>query len=534
MAVGALTFFYRRLGVNYPLVYLAVELQSALLIYAGTLALFTFYFDASAGEYLAVLLIGSALTELAIVVSVVRARRHMAPIRAWIGGERDPESTAEAWSAAIGLPLELIRRDLLVPVVLSVLPICAAATAILGLDALAFFALLAGAAVAMGYSATLHYLAVEAGMRPILIELNAQISPPTTARISALPLRFRLMVALPLINLVTGLVVAALTSDGGGGANLGLDVMVALAVATTISLELTVLLSRSILRPINDLGRALAQINEGDFTVSVPVTTGDELGDLTASFNEMVEGLRERERIREAFGTYLDREIAEYILSDGFTEEGVEVEVSILFCDVRDFTRFAADATPAEVVAALNRLFEVIVPIISRHGGHVDKFEGDGLLAVFGAPEPFPDHADRAVGAACEIVAAVNERGRAGELRVGLGVNTGRVVAGAIGGAGRLNFSVIGSAVNLAARVEAATRDLDDPILITAETWKRLGTQFDTESRGRVELKGIDEAVALYAPRHAGSEAAEREAAAEEGSQPSLRSRLLAMPRIRR
>ena len=174
----------------------------------------------------------------------------------------------------------------------------------------------------------------------------------------------------------------------------------------------------------------------GQYDVSVPVTTGDELGDLAATFNQMVEGLAERERIREAFGTYLDEEVAEYILSEGFTEEGVEVEVTVLFCDVRDFTEFASGATPQEVVTALNRLFEVIVPIIAKHGGHVDKFEGDGLLAVFGAPEPFPDHADRAVSAACEIGVAINERGQAGDLRLGVGVNTGTVIAGAIGGAG--------------------------------------------------------------------------------------------------
>ena len=139
------------------------------------------------------------------------------------------------------------------------------------------------------------------------------------------------------------------------------------------------------------------------------MTTGDELGELAASFNAMVEGLRERERIREAFGTYLDSEVAEYILCEGFNEEGVEIEVSVLFCDVRDFTAFAREATPQEVVACLNALFEVIVPIIAAHGGHIDKFEGDGLLAVFGAPEPFLDHADRAVRAAIEIASAVND-----------------------------------------------------------------------------------------------------------------------------
>ena len=537
MAVGAMKFCYRRLGRHYPLAFLAVELQSALFIVAGTLALFTFYFDASLGEYLGVLAVGAFVTELSILIAVLRARPQVAPIREWIGGERDEESSSRAWSAAVGLPLSLIRHDLPVPVVVSVLPICVASVAILDLSWLAFFPLLAGSAVALGYSAILHYLAVEAGMRPVLVEINSAITPRTSTRVAAVPLRWRLMIALPLINLITGLVVAALTSDGGGGAaNLGVDVMVALAVATTVSLELTIMLSKSILRPLGDLSRALDRVNEGDFTASVAVTTGDELGDLAASFNEMTAGLREREKIREAFGTYLDREIAEYILSDGFDEEGVEVDVSILFCDVESFTRFAADATPTEVVAALNGLFEVIVPIIAEHGGHVDKFEGDGLLAVFGAPEPFSDHADRAVRAACRIADAVNDRGDAGELRVGIGVNSGRVVAGAIGGAGRLNFSIIGSAVNLAARVEAATRDVDDSILITGETWTRLGAEFSADSRGKVELKGIEEPVTLYAPHP--SKAAEPEpepepvGAGEE--RPSTRRRLLAMPRIRR
>jgi adenylate cyclase len=255
----------------------------------------------------------------------------------------------------------------------------------------------------------------------------------------------------------------------------------------------------------------------------------------------MVAGLGERERIREAFGTYLDKEVAEYILSEGFTEEGVEVEVTVLFCDVREFTAFASGATPQEVVAALNRLFEVIVPIIAAEGGHVDKFEGDGLLAVFGAPEPFPDHAERAVRAACAIGGAINDEARAGGLRVGVGVNTGRVIAGAIGGAGRLNFSVIGGAVNVASRVEAMTRETDDDILITGETWTRLSHRFEAESRGKVELKGVAEPVAVYAPRLAGQADDAEEPVAGADGEPELplaalarRVRDAARPRLRR
>ena len=533
-------YLYRRLGGWYPLAFLAIEMQSALFVVAGTLALFTFYYDGGAGEYFLVLGIALALTELSILTSLFRVRSHLRPLRDWIDGERDPDSTRRAWSAAVGLPLHLIKRVLPLPVVMATIPMCVAAIAILDLSWVAFIPLAAGSAIAIGYAMMIHYLWVEAGMRPVLLDINSSLSPRLAVKdFWAVPLGTRLLVALPLINLITGLVVAALTSDGGGGANLGVDVLIALLVATTISLELTMLLSKSILRPLKDLERGLERVRAGSYDVSVPVTTGDELGDLAASFNQMVEGLAERERIREAFGTYLDEEVAEFILSDAFTEEGVEVEVSVLFCDVRDFTEFASGATPQEVVKALNRLFEVIVPIIARHGGHVDKFEGDGLLAVFGAPEPFTDHADRAVSAACEIGVAVNDEGRAGELRIGVGVNTGTVIAGAIGGAGRLNFSVIGGAVNVAARVEAQTRETDDNILITGETWTSLSHRFEAESRGKVELRGVSEPVALYAPQVAGQEQLEVEEPEPVGGEgdglgSALRRRLPRPPRIRR
>jgi class 3 adenylate cyclase len=281
---------------------------------------------------------------------------------------------------------------------------------------------------------------------------------------------------------------------------LGADVLIALAVATTISLELTVLFSKSIVRPLADLQRATEAVREGRYDVAVPVTTGDELGELAASFNQMVEGLAERERLREAFGTYLDKSVAEYILSEGFTEEGVEVEVSVLFCDVRDFTSFAAKADAKDVVMRLNAMFAVVVPIVSRHGGHVDKFVGDGLLAMFGAPEPFPDHADRAVRAACEMAGVVNADDEPG-FRIGIGVNTGRVVAGSIGGAGRLNFSIIGDAVNVASRVEAATREVGEDVLITEATARELSDDVEVVPCGEHELKGLPEPLALYAPR---------------------------------
>ncbi len=466
------------------------------------------------------------LTEGAILASLWRVLPQIRPMSEWIGGKRDPESTQRAWSAAISLPILLIRRDLPIPVLISVIPTTVVGILVLELPILAIFPLLAAALVAMGYAAILHYLAVEAAMRPVLLDINSSLSPRLSVDFWAVPLRIRLLVALPVINLITGIVVAALTSNGGGSSNLGLDVLIALLVATTISLELTVMLvevdpapaARSRARPRpRQAGRLRA--------LSIPVTTGDELGELAASFNEMVEGLADRERLREAFGTYLDREVAEYILSEGFSEEGVEVEVTVIFCDVRGYTEFASEATPQEVVAALNELFESVVPIIAGHGGHIDKFEGDGLLAVFGAPEPFADHADRAVRAACEIASTVNHEGGAGELRIGIGVNSGRVIAGSIGGGGRLNFSVIGGVVNVASRVQEHTRETGDDILITEETWKAVSHHFEVESRGKAELRGVAEPVTLFAPeagrRRGGGRRCERRHGRRVGAPPA-------------
>ena len=506
-----LNWLYSKLRGRYPVSFLAVELLTAFPICAGAVILFSFYHDAPTTDFVIVGGIALGLTAVGVAATLARIRPRITPIRRWIEGARGPEQTLEAWRAAVRLPLGMVRTDVTIPVFIVVIPAVVAAVLILEASWLAFFPLFVGGMVALGYSAILHYLIFEAGLRPVLVDISSHLPPQRRLEHAGLPLRIRLLAAIPMINVITGFVVAALTSDHAAGAALGADVLIAVGVATTISLELTVLLSKSILRPVADLHRATHAVAEDRLDdVEVPVTTGDELGELAASFNSMVEGLRERERIREAFGTYLDRDVAEYILSEGFSEEGVEIDVSLLFCDVRGFTAFAAAGTPKEVVAELNRLFAVIVPVVSRHGGHVDKFEGDGLLAVFGAPQPYSDHADRAVRAACEIARRVNHDGEAGDLEVGIGVNSGPVIAGSIGGGGRLDFSVIGGAVNLAARVESATRETGDEVLITGETRRRLGEGIDASSRGTIELKGIDRAVEVYAPRvRAASGAAE-------------------------
>ena len=270
-------------------------------------------------------------------------------------------------------------------------------------------------------------------------------------------------------------------------------------VALVVGLFTLIVATRSVAERVGELRRALARVRAGDFATRVVVDDGSEIGRLQIGFNAMTAGLAERERIREVFGTYVDRDVAEHILQ-GAALHGDEVEVTLMFVDVRSFTTFAERLRPIEVVAALNRLFERIVPLVHRHGGHVDKYAGDGLFAVFGAPRRYVDHADRALRAAVEISDAVrDEFGTA--LSVGVGLNSGPVVAGNVGGAGRLEFSVIGDAVNIAARVESATRQTGDLVLLTGQTLALLdGDHGEFVARPGLSLKGKTAPVEIYAP----------------------------------
>lgn len=181
--------------------------------------------------------------------------------------------------------------------------------------------------------------------------------------------------------------------------------------------------------------------------------------------------------------------------------EHVEPEwamVTILFVDIRGFTTFADRSTAQEAVAYLNEFFELVVPIVTGHGGHANKLLGDGLLGVFGAPERLGDHADRALAAATEIVRTVDvELGE--RCRIGVGLNSGLVLVGTIGGGGLQEYGVIGDPVNVAARVESATREIGVPLLLTEATRCLLENPDQRlEAHGPVQLKGRPEPVRLY------------------------------------
>jgi PAS domain S-box-containing protein len=205
--------------------------------------------------------------------------------------------------------------------------------------------------------------------------------------------------------------------------------------------------------------------------------------------------------MKQALGTYLDSRVAEHILREGRGLCAREADVTMMFVDIRDFTAYAARFEPREVVQMLNCLFDLAVPVITQHGGQVDKFVGDGLLAVFGARGEDRDHADCAVEAAFEIAARAAKRFQ-GDLEIAIGIDSGSVVIGNVGGGGRLDFTVIGDAVNTASRIEAATRETGDPILISDATRRRLWrAEIRLDERPPVRVKGKQQPITVYVPR---------------------------------
>ena len=246
---------------------------------------------------------------------------------------------------------------------------------------------------------------------------------------------------------------------------------------------------RSVSERIGALREALVRVQAGGWGPAV-VDDTSEIGRLQTGFNTMAAGLAERERIRDVFGTYVDRDVADHILRSGATLAGEELEVTMMFVDVRGSPLLAEHLQPVEVVRTLNRLFERIVPVVHLHGGHVDKYAGDGLFAVFGAARRHRDHADRALAAAVQIADVVEDE-FAGHCRWVSATNPARWwPATWAGGAAPKVLGDRRCRQRGGARVEAATRLTGDAVLLSERTWRCSRRHCRFAERPAMLLKG--------------------------------------------
>jgi class 3 adenylate cyclase len=281
------------------------------------------------------------------------------------------------------------------------------------------------------------------------------------------------------------------------------DVGKIVAGVALLNLLLLILFARDVNQQTRELLGGLEKVERGDFSGRVDLYTPDEFGIITEGINKMTHGLAERQRIRDLFGVYLSPEVSRAILEGRVALEGETRHVSILFCDIRDFTRFSSERSPGEVVGRLNRFFGRMAGAIRAQGGTINKFLGDGFLAVFGAPVDQPDHARRAVAAALQMeqeLASLNAE-LAGRneppMEIGIGIDSGEVIAGNVGSRDRLEYTVIGDPVNRSSRIEQLNKSLETRILISERTQRESGM-----AGGRalppVTVKGIDEPLLVY------------------------------------
>ena len=276
------------------------------------------------------------------------------------------------------------------------------------------------------------------------------------------------------------------------------------------ALVLGLLFARRITRPVSGLTGGVARVAGGDLSQSLPVRSADEIGQLTRAFNGMVEGLRQRDFIRNTFGRYVSPEVVQALLEspEGLRFGGEKRVVTVLLSDLRGYTRFAEHGDPAHVMEVLNGYLAPMTDIVVAHGGTINEFIGDAIFAIFGAPVAHPDHAERAAAAALAMqraMAAINEthvaRGLP-RLEMGIGINTGEAVVGNIGSEQRAKYAVVGSAVNVAGRVEGTT--VGGQILVTAETFAAISAIAEVAPPVSVEMKGLAEPLLLYELRGIG------------------------------
>jgi adenylate cyclase len=277
-----------------------------------------------------------------------------------------------------------------------------------------------------------------------------------------------------------------------------------LAVGVVTAAGLALFVSRSVAGPLGRLRAAMAEVERGDLGVRAPVVANDEIGGLSEGFNRMVEGLREREFVKETFGKYVSPEVRDEILGGRIPLDGQLREVTVLFADLRDFTPWVEKSDPRQVVRDLNAYFTEMEAAIRSHGGLVLQYIGDEIEAVFGAPVADPAHAAHAVRAALEMrrrLRAWNAARRdAGDtpLRHGIGIHTGPVIAGNIGSAERLSYTLVGDAVNLASRLQSLTKDVGCDILVSADTRRHLDGELAFTPLPAARVKGKSAEVEVF------------------------------------
>lgn len=275
----------------------------------------------------------------------------------------------------------------------------------------------------------------------------------------------------------------------------------------SVALFLMFVFSISLTSPIEALADLTNQVAKGNFSVKASVRSKDEVGQLGEAFNHMIQGLVERDKVKSMFNKFHGSSVAEDLMKGDLQLGGSRKTVTVFFSDIRGFTKFSEGQEPEQVVEMLNEYFQIMVKIINANGGVVDKFIGDAIMAVWGAPNSTERDSQNAVKASLQMRKALVELNEARRsrgqvpLRIGMGLHRGEAISGTIGSEERMEYTVIGDTVNQASRIESATKAFGTDLLVSADLAEVIKSEFIVELGGSVEVKGKSEPLSLFKVR---------------------------------
>jgi adenylate cyclase len=280
----------------------------------------------------------------------------------------------------------------------------------------------------------------------------------------------------------------------------------AVGLSLILAIPVAFWLSNRASRPLTELKRVLDSIAKGDLKARANVESKDEIGEVALSVNTMADGLAERDRVKSAFARYVSQQVMDSVLTSdtGTLLRGDRRRISVLFSDIRGFSKISEKLAPEKVVQLLNDYFELMVEVVFRNHGTLDKFMGDGLMAIFGAPENDPYQEENALKAAIEMqqeLAKLQIRWEAEGIRIciGVGIHSGPAIVGTIGSSRRMEYTAIGDTVNVASRLQTATKELGANILISEHTYYGAKGAFAFRNMGTIMIRGREEPLTVYA-----------------------------------
>ena len=270
-------------------------------------------------------------------------------------------------------------------------------------------------------------------------------------------------------------------------------------------LILTFLFQYIITKPVKLLIKGAENIKNGDYNQKIDFVSNDDFGMLTDSFNDMTKSLKEKEFMRDTFGKVVDPYVRDYLLKGNVALGGETINISVMFCDIRSFTAMSENMEPAQVVSLLNEYFTSLGQCISKNHGVINKYIGDAIMAIFGAPVHSENHALDAYNAAQDMRAALIELNKnfasrnMPQIRFGIGIHSGPVLAGNIGASNRMEYTVIGDTVNTASRIESLCKEYKTDLLLTESTASQLGSIKETLNFvANADIRGKEEKVKLF------------------------------------